>query len=54
MVGDNDPGKGWVYFYLFAEAGDVRSEMMDTLAGVASRHRLQEFPVTDHPTRIAN
>jgi len=53
-MGDDDAGKRGVYFYLFPEAGDVRSEMMDALAGVARRHRVQEFPVTDDPSCIAN
>ena len=54
MVGDDDVGKRWVYFYLVAETGDVRSEMTDALDGVSRRHRLQEFPVTDDPSWIAN
>jgi len=54
MVRDDHPRKRRGFFYLLAETADVRSEMMDTLAGVARRHRLQEFPVTDNPSCIAN
>jgi len=52
VVGDDQPGKRRVYLYLLAETVDVCSEIMD--AGVARRHRLQEFLVTDDLSCIAN
>jgi len=54
VVGEDNPGKRWIYLYLLAETVDVCSEIMDALAVAARRHRLQEFRVTDDPSSIAN
>jgi len=50
VVGDDDPGKRWVYLYLLAETCNPLPKSADTCSG----HRLQELPVTDDLSCVAN
>jgi len=54
VVGDDHPGKRWVYLYLLAEMQNPLSKIADASAGVARRHGFQEFLVTDDPPCIPN
>ena len=54
MLGNNDPGKRWVYLYLLAETPDALPQIAHAAARLARSHHLQQFSVTDGPSCIAD
>jgi len=50
----DDPGKRRVYLYSLAETRDQLAQNLATSPRVKVPYRLQEFPVTDDPSYVAD